>query len=528
MPKLPPRPHTDGGPGRGRGRWSGIRAKLLILLLSGISLTLLADSWSDLDERMRTLDKAYDEGLLEPLFALEDSVQSNVNGGVAMATPSAIEAMFESANPNHKNLHIALTPLDAETGTPAEERTLVGAADLPEPPPEAELVVAPPRSPGGFAGHTAFYTAAYHGYMVRVAMLERELRNVGGRRYLMRVHAVEGDDERVAARQATLRREFQNALRILALAALLISLGVYWALQPLERLRASVRERHSHDLHPLDASDVPYEVAPLVDAVNIYISHYRELQAEQGGFLADAAHQLRTPLAIMMNQAGYALRERDPERLHEILRAIIAQLGRSRHLTDQLLSMAHADLAILDTDRWPLIDLNDVAREVVLKYLSLAHEQDQDLGWVDISAENIPGGVGPSVPAVPVMAQAAEIHEALANLVHNAILYTPPGGSITVGTRIQGNFALVEVSDSGPGIALEHRETVFQRFKRISEADTEDRRDMANGAGLGLSIARAYARRYGGDIVLSNAPQSRPGSTGLCASLQLPLAATPH
>jgi two-component system sensor histidine kinase TctE len=252
---------------------------------------------------------------------------------------------------------------------------------------------------------------------------------------------------------------------------------------------------------------VPHEVAPLVDAVNHNVASYRQLLDRQSQFLADASHQLRTPLAIMLTQAGVALREKDTAQLHDTLRAMVAQISRSRRLCEQLLSMAHATDSALTADAPGVVDLNVIAKDVALQYLTLAHEKDQDLGWVDAHA-------------VPVHADAAELHEVLSNLVHNAIVYTPAGGSITVRAGTTDAMAWAEVSDDGPGIAPARRSEVFDRFRQVGDPSGSN----ARGAGLGLAIARAYAQRNGGDIVLADADTA--SGSGLRAIVQLPLAPT--
>jgi two-component system sensor histidine kinase TctE len=170
--------------------------------------------------------------------------------------------------------------------------------------------------------------------------------------------------------------------------ALLVWLGVAWTLRPLERLRRSLRERPRDDLKPLDAGGVPQEVVPLVDAVNHHIADHRRMVAEQSQFLADASHQLRTPLSILSIQAGYAVRETDPARMRESLHAIVAQLSRTRRLSEQLLALAHATTEDEVAAAEPaVVDLSAIARAVVLQYLPLAREHDQDLGWVDARGE---------------------------------------------------------------------------------------------------------------------------------------------
>jgi two-component system, OmpR family, sensor histidine kinase TctE len=502
-----------------RRRPGSIRTHLLTLLLPGVVLLLAIDSWIDYRALTSTIESAYDEALLEPLSALNDSVHFNAKGEIDMSTPLPVQAMFESSVEGYKQLHMELVPLDNNAELHLEERNLMGVTDLPAPPLGVRLK--PPPSSFGAAPGTGvvFYDAIYRGNPVRVGALQREVQDATGRHFMVRVQAAQSTGRRDEVLQAYLKRELWQDFRLLAAMVLLVWLGIAWALQPLKRLRLSLRERAPHNLQPLDPGGVPSEVAPLVNAVNQHIAGERQLLAEQGRFLADASHQLRTPLAIMMTQAGYALREHDPEVLRETLRAIITQLGRSRRLSDQLLAMADAGRPAEDTGPAPLIDVNIVARGVVLQYLPLAREGNQDLGWIDARGEDSAADDTGVSLAAPVRAQAAELHEALANLLHNAIRHTPAGGNITVGVRIEGDAVLAEVCDDGPGIAPELREAVFERFRR---GDTPGA--QASGAGLGLAIARAYARRSGGDIELADGRVQPGGTRGLCARLRLPRA----
>jgi two-component system sensor histidine kinase TctE len=487
-----------------------------------MALMLALDSISDHEYRTQILDNAYDEALLEPLSALNGNVRIDARGDVDLTEPYAVQAMFASAPALHKYLHVGLTPLDPAADVPAAERTLIGVNDLPTVPAGAKPVATPASFGAARDVHLVFYTGTYRDHPVRVASLQRDLRDAAGRRWRLRVQAAESTDRRIDAHADSVRRELLQDAGMLLVTALLAWFGIAWALRPLKRLRASLRERPAHDLQPLDAGGVPYEVAPLVDAVNRHIADHRQVLDEQGRFLADASHQLRTPLAIMMTQAGYAMRERDPALLREPLQAITVQLARSQRLTDQLLTMAHASRASDVTATAPIADLNAVAREVVLQHLPLARAKNQDLGWDDIRGEDVPESADPAAPAAPVRAEPAELHEALANLVHNAIHHTPAHGSITVAVRIEGDRAIAEVSDNGPGMAPDRRAAAFERFGRGAPQAVGG----ARGAGLGLAIARAYARRNGGDIVLADLAHPKAGCSGLCARLMLPLATT--
>ena len=503
----------------------GIRARLLALLLPGIVALLALDSWSDYQALTDSLVVAYDQSLLEPVQALANGIVVAGDGSVRVQEPFSIQAMFESTHLRYKYLHVGVQriPKGETLDVNSPETTLMGVPGLPR----------PAQRPTD--GTPVFYDAMHEQHPVRVAALRQTVYDDvhPGVAYSVLIQAAEGIGPRTEAQAETLRQELLRDTRMVLVMALLVWLGVAWSLRPLERLRRSLRERSRDDLKPLDASGVPQEVVPLVDAVNHHIAGHRRMVAEQSQFLADASHQLRTPLSILSIQAGYAVRETDPARMRESLHAIVAQLARTRRLSEQLLALAHATAEDETAPAEPAVaDLNAIARAVVLQYLPLARENDQDLGWVDARGDTANGvadidgtdeaGEENDPPVLPVAANAAELHEALANLVHNAIKYTPRGGNITVTVRREASYALAEVCDSGPGIAPERREQVFERFHRAPSAGA----DAAHGAGLGLTIARSYARRNGGEIELDNAdmPESANGG-GLRAILRLPLCA---
>jgi two-component system sensor histidine kinase TctE len=472
----------------------GIRARLLTLLLPAILGLLALDSWNDYRALHKQVQDAYDQAMLESVHVLRGSLSVAQDGVLRLNAPLAVQALIDATGPLQKHLHIGLTPQGAAA---PRELTLLGETDLP----------APPARPVGAAATeipvTAWYDSDYRGQAVRVVALQSKVFDGRGQAFELLIQVAESTEPRDRARAATLRQELIRDTRMVLVMVLLVWLGVTWSLRPLERLRKTVLQNKGRDLQPLDTSGVPHEVAPLVDAVNQHLASYRELLEQQSQFLADASHQLRTPLAIMLTQAGVALREKDPEQLHATLRAMVVQISRSRRLCEQLLSLAHAKESAPPEDAPGLVDLNSVAKGVVLQHLALAREKNQDLGWVDAAGD------------VPVLARSLELHEALSNLVHNAIVYTPAGGHITVMVSSQGGTALAEVRDDGPGIAPARRAEVFERFHSAGPSG-----NGARGAGLGMAIARAYARRNGGDIELAD-PAS---GTGLRALLRLPLA----
>jgi len=475
-----------------------IRALLIALLLPGIVLLLIVDSWNDYETLAEVTKEAYDNGLVEPARVLESSVDIDaVTGDARLSAPLYGQAMLESRAGLRKYFGVEIFDKPRrrlEALTRQQGKLIAGVADLPR-----------PDADGIFTGQPYFYDAVYRNDPVRVVVLSRDIYRSGAYKQVV-VMVAESMGRRDEVENLARRKEVTRDLRMLALVAILVWLGVAWAMSPLSRLRAEVLARSDDDLTPLDAKRVPAEVVPLVDAVNHHIERHRKVLDEQARFLADASHQLRTPMAIMLTQAQYALREKDPAHAREGLTAVVAQLRRTRRLTEQLLSLAHASQhEVLPQDRH---DMRLLARQVVLQYWPLAREKQQDLGLDETGDDNTP---------VWVAVSDVEVHEALSNLVHNAIHYAPVGATITVSVKTTPAWIELAVVDNGPGVAVDMRERVFDRFERADAIGSAE----AGGSGLGLAIARAYARRNRGDIVLRDGEPNAAGTHGLAAVLML-------
>lgn len=489
----------------------GIRARLLTLLLPGILGLLVLDSWNDHRALKSLVQKAYDQSMEDSVNLLRSGLSLGPDGTLQLNTPLGTQAAFDANNPLHKYVYVGLAPQRRASNQPlAQDRTLLGEADLPSPPP----------STAGADPSLTWFETHHRGQSVRIVAYQSSVVDGLGQAFDLRIRVAENSGPRDQAQATSMQDALIRDVRTVLVVVLLVWLGVTWCLYPLERLRRSVQQNQGQDLQPLDTRGVPHEVAPLVEAVNQHIASYRNLLEQQSQFLADASHQLRTPLAIMLTQAGVALREKDPHQLRQTLRALITQITRSKRLCEQLLSLAQAGGSTLLVDAPAVVDLNTLAKDVVLQYLSLAHEKNQDLGWVDARSAAAGASMAglAAAPVVGVSGYGAELHEALANLLHNAIVYTPAGGRITVQARVDGASAVLEVRDDGPGIAPARRAEAFARFRHTGARPGAD----ARGAGLGLAIARAYARRSGGDIELSDVD----GGSGLCAVLRLPV--LPH
>ena len=300
---------------------------------------------------------------------------------------------------------------------------------------------------------------------------------------------------------------------ILPLAVLLVWLALTRGIAPLNELQQRIRKRDSGDLSPIDEGEAPEEVAPLVGAINDLLARLDQSMRTQKHFLADAAHQLKTPLAGLRTQAELAQREVEqgqgrPDATAAIT-ASLAHIARSSqnaaHMVNQLLSMARAEnqgpSALHD---W--VDFTDLAVEVVRDMVPKAMESRIDLGYEG----NDPGNT-PTAQALRVRGSAVLLRELLRNLVDNALKYTPTNGTVTVRVLNDpfGQVVVVQVEDSGPGIPAQEREQVFQPFYRALGTQVD-------GSGLGLAIVREIATQHGAELSLSDAQPSirHPAGSG--------------
>ena len=316
--------------------------------------------------------------------------------------------------------------------------------------------------------------------------------------------AVEGQDWRIftlsqedktiqVAAPVSLRsdRASAMALRILVpilasipLLALLIWLLVGHELKPLEDIARAIRRRAPSSLEPLPAAGLPDEARPMVTELNALLGRLREAIEAQKRFTEDAAHELRSPLTALQLQIQLLERARTPEEIREALDALRAGAKRASHLVEQMLTMARLEpeaayQAAAD------VDLENVAASVVAELEPLAEAKGVELRLERVAPARVTG-------------QAQALHTLARNLVDNAIRYTPTGGRVTLEVRKEGDRAVLEVRDTGPGIPAEERERVFDRFYRLPGAGTQ-------GSGLGLAIVKQIADAHRAEISLGDA-----------------------
>ncbi|NJD33361.1 MAG: HAMP domain-containing protein [Betaproteobacteria bacterium] len=269
---------------------------------------------------------------------------------------------------------------------------------------------------------------------------------------------------------------------IIPLAVILVYLGLKRGIAPLRLLQDRIHRRRPTDLSPIPVTRVPDEVRPLVVAFNQMMGRLEEnLQAQQR-FIAQAAHQMRTPLTGLKTQTEIALSETDPAQMRHALQLIAESTDRASHMINQLLILARAEASHEKLHQVVPLDLDALARGVTEEWVVRALAKRIDIGYEDCGCRLMINGV-------PLL-----LRELLTNLVDNAIKYTPPGGHVTVRTRAD-RLAIVEVEDDGIGIPIEERESIFERFYRVLGTDAE-------GSGLGLPIAAEIAELHQAKIEL--------------------------
>ncbi|MFJ5383357.1 sensor histidine kinase, partial [Cupriavidus sp. CER94] len=439
-----------------------LRRQLLILLVPALALMMAVDTWFTYGTLRDAANTAYDRSLYGSIRTIDNAI-GMAGESVQLTLPDAAMEMFETAAQTHVFYRVSM-----ERGGGIE--TVTGYDDLPLP--KGPLANNVPR----------FNDAIYHGDPVRVATMARPIyRPDANMRVIIQV--AETAEPRAALIGNVWRSALLRDIALIVLSAVILVGGITYVLKPLQRVRDDVRARSPDDLAPLAFDVVPVEVRPLVDAVNLHVSRSETMAQSQAQFIADAAHQLRTPLAILKTQAEFAqrqlqLRQDEPAReaAAEAVGGIVTQLEQAARLTNQLLALARVRQpgreGATQDDEAGIIDAVTVAEQVALDYLPLARGKQQDFGW------ERPAGL-----TLPVRADAALLREALANLVHNAIQYSGRGSRITLSAAQRDGRALLVVEDDGPGIPEREREKVFARFYRRVE-NTEP------GSGLGLAITR--------------------------------------
>jgi two-component system sensor histidine kinase TctE len=334
----------------------------------------------------------------------------------------------------------------------------------------------------------SFFDARIRGRAVRVVAYEQPIFSAGWQGEVL-VQVAETQAGRDALVRDIWLTSVTRQAALVCLGALLVWFGLRRGLQPVTRLRDTMLARDPGSVAKLEEASVPHELQPLVAAINDYAGRLDRHMSAHSRFIADASHQLRTPLTVLNTQVTYALRNEDPVARGEALVAIRSSVQHGVHLVQQLLAFTTAESGA--GGRPPQrVDLVEVVTAVLEREAWRAGERGIDLGFQ-----------GDSTGAI-VSGNRDLLLELVSNLVDNALRYTPRGGQVTVGVEAGEGRVRVSVHDNGPGIPAAERERVFERFYRLQNS-------VSDGCGLGLAIVREIAASHGAEVRLQDGPAGR-------------------
>ena len=396
----------------------------------------------------------YDQSLREHVAAISRQISFD-DGHALLAFPAMAQAFLRSDEIDNVYFHL-----------------LDGDGELLAGDPELPLPTLPARLLGNESGEVHFRDDEYRGQTLRVAYMYLFTNAESPARWIL-IEVGETTEKRSQLANKIIASVILPQFVIIPLAVVLVWFGLSQGLRPLTRLRNRIAARREADLSPISLGRVPEELRPLTEAFNSMLARMQHNVDAQRRFIANAAHQMRTPLTGLKTQAQLAMRERDPAELRHALRQILTGVDRASHLVDQLLALARAEASGHSQQTLVPLDLEQLLREIVETWVVRALEKRIDLGYE-------PAG------AVPIAGNAFLLREMINNLLDNALRYTPAGGRVTARVFAQGDFALLEIEDNGSGISEDDSHKVFDRFYRADATDGE-------GSGLGLAIVREIA-----------------------------------
>jgi two-component system sensor histidine kinase TctE len=451
-------------------RWAGsaswhlsLRSYLLWGILVPVGLFILIDTVVIYRQALNAVNTAYDRTLLASAKALGEHISADGEADAASlraSVPYAALEVFEADNRSRMIYRISNT-----NGVLVD-----GFEDLP-----AWHGSLPAQGP--YAALADFYDTTYRGDPVRVAVLLQPVA-VNAARVMAVVQVAETLELRRGLARQILLDTLWRQLALISIIALVVVVVVQRATRPVRQISKHLQARREDDLTPLSADDAPLELRPLLEATNTTMSRLQHLLDNQKRFVRDAAHQLRTPLAVLKVQVQSALRgDLAPE---QALREINHTVARATTLANQMLSLAKVAQLSHEPAHHP-VDWDVVLREVALDLAPLIAERE-----LDFDIETMPAAI---------QTHDWMLRELSRNLLHNAIRFCPSRGRLAVRLRCDPRSAALTISDSGPGISADLAERLFQPFSAGA---------AHSGSGLGLAICHEITRALNGEIELTS------------------------
>jgi two-component system, OmpR family, sensor histidine kinase TctE len=434
---------------------ASLRRRLLGWILLPLAALIGINAWVAYGNAVQAANEAYDRSLYLAARTLAEELEWR-DGRVQLDMMKAAGFLFE----NHTGSRL-FYKVETPTG-----RWLAGVEALPDVPVVGQSAVK-------YFALVQFDDGVYLNQPVRLAQLTHVMEDADVKEPLLKITVAETMEARQQLIQSILWDTLGSQGLLLLAAALLVLWGVQRGIRPLEVFRQQLARKADDDFSPIHPPDLPRELRPLIATLNSYLDRLGRLIDIRKRFLDNAAHQLRTPLTALKTQLALVQRNAEPEQSESLLMAARQTTDDAVRLTEQLLAMTRVEHA-REMHSPHTVDLVDLARRVTQEHLMRAHQLGDDLGLeVQVAQCEVQG--------VDLL-----LHEALSNLIDNAIHHGPVGTHITV--RV-GEFWL-EVEDDGPGIAPEHQAHVFERFYRAAPSGV-------NGSGLGLAIVKEIANQHG-------------------------------
>ncbi len=427
-----------------------LRGQLLRWLLLPLTLLFLVDAVGSYVVSRHLADRVYDGELLE--IARELTLHVKPEGTTATFDLEK-DAERTLLLDQYDEVHYAVRSRD---GT-----RIAGDAEVPPAQPRAQ--------PG-----PAFYDSELGGQPVRIV----QLATTSG----ITVDVAETRVKRHGLVNAIMLGVIVPQLLLIVIAGVVLWAGVARGLAPLTHLSQAVASRSHVDLSAVRVPGVPGEVEPLIVAINDLMARLEEVLSHQSRFIADAAHQLRTPVAGLKAHVEVALREEDPAQAKQSIAHLYTAVERMSRLVAQLLSLARNEPTTVRKLELAPLDLSKLAFDVTMEWVPEAYRKNVDLGFEGVE------------PHVMIRGDAPRLTELINNLLDNAIRYSRDGGRVTV--RVAAQPPRLAVSDDGPVIPVAERERIFERFHRLLGT-------QAGGSGLGLAIVQEIAKLHDATITLA-------------------------
>ena len=443
-------------------RHYSLSGQLLLWLMICLFVILSVTSIVSYSRAYRFSNLAYDRALLRVVLALAEQVDV-VNNQVVIDLPEIAKNLLQYDKDDFINYRIS----------EPNGNLVVGNSNIK--PPSKRLK----------SGSHIYYDDTLENEKVRVAAYALPIINSELKGDLL-IQVTETRTKREMMALEIIEEMLIPQILIMLVTALVIFLSIKHSLLPLNQLRDSLANRSHEDLSPVTTNSAPQEIIPLLDEMNDLMLRVKVGVDFQKAFIADASHQLRTPIAALQNQVELGLREPASEQVKHTLQNIAASTLHLSRLVQQLLTLARIEPSTESHYTFEKVNLTSLVQEVTSEWVPRALSKGIDLGFEADSSQ-----------ALAISGNAFMLKEMLSNLIDNAIRYTPGGGEVTVALSHSDDSIMLQVMDNGIGIPPQERELVFNRFYRVED-------NAGEGCGLGLAIVKEIALAHHAGISIKD------------------------